>query len=282
MTAQVGPTLRKRQLAGQLQRLRHEARVDSVQVQVELGCSRAKLTHLESARNLPSKPDLELMLRLYGRLDLLDELEALRVSAHQKSWFDTYRLPRWMQNYVGLETDAELVRCFALELVPGLLQTEDYARAALTRQGSSPDEAEREVLVRLERQRRIGGELSVVAVASEAVLHRTAHMTFGVEQLERLASAGESDAVEVRVIPFSVGGHRSMSGSFSLLDFPPGVCATVAYREGVRHGDLVDDATVVADLDQVFSDLCALACDAGDSVRLIMEAAERAKLDRSA
>ncbi|MGH7743362.1 MAG: helix-turn-helix domain-containing protein [Candidatus Dormibacteria bacterium] len=266
----MGPTLRKRQLAELLQKLRHEAGAGMIRVQEELGCSRAKVTHLETGRNLPSKPDLELMLRLYGRLDLLGELETVRVAAHEQSWFDTYRLPRWMRGYIGLETDAVEARCFALELVPGLLQTEAYARDTLVRQGNSPEDVERGVRVRLERQRRLGGDLALSVVMSEALLARSVHIGSGVEQLRHLVTTYEEEpGVRVRVLPFSVGGHRSMSGSFTLLDFPPGVSARVAYQEYAIGGHLLDDQEAVGKLSALYEVLFQQSLSVGDSARLI-------------
>lgn len=275
VTARVGPMLRKRQLARELSSLRDASGVSHSETEQALGCSRSKVVHLHTGRNLPTRPDLEVLLRLYGALDRFDVLEEIRVAARAPGWWSTYKLPPWMNAYVGLESDAVRVRCFALELVPGLVQVEGYARDTLTRQGNTSQGVERGVQVRVERQSRIGEGLSVDVVVSEAVLCRTVHMTSGAEQLDRLASAGRSGPVDVRVLPFSVGGHRSMSGSFTLLDFPPESVDQVAYREGALHGELTDDAQAVQELDDAFASLRDQALDRYSSSVMIAELVSR-------
>jgi Domain of unknown function (DUF5753) len=93
------------------------------------GC-RFGFSHIEIGRNAVRKPDLEVLLRLYGALDRLETLEDLRREGTRRGWWATYRLPpEWLQAYIGMEADAISVRGFELELIPGLLQSEDYARA---------------------------------------------------------------------------------------------------------------------------------------------------------
>jgi len=228
---------------------------------------------------LPSYPDLDSLLRRYGRSDQLDVLDEIRVAAEERGWWSTYRLPPWLQAYVGLETDACAVRCFALELVPGLLQTPEYARDTLERWGSSAAEVERGVRVRVERQRRLGIELELTVVMSEALLWRTFHMgPVGVGQLEYMASVGSRRrGVELYVLPFAAGGHRSMSGSFTLMDFPGGEWGPVAYQEYAVGGHLVDEDGAVAKLDGLLAGLRGQALEAVASASLISDFATRAK-----
>lgn len=277
MTAPIGPTVRRHQLARALRLLRLEANCSVMDAAHALRCSRPKIQHLESGRNLPSYPDLESLLRRYGRSDLLDQLDEIRVAAEERGWWTTYRLPPVLQAYVGLETDACAVRCFALELVPGLLQTQEYARATLERWGSTDAEVERGVRVRMERQRRLDIELGLTVVMSEALLWRTMHMgSVGADQLEHMVGAGRP-GVELYVVPFAVGGHRSMSGSFTLLDFPDGALGTVAYQEYAVGGHLVDEDDAVAKLAELFHDLREQALDQRSSAALITDFAAKAK-----
>jgi hypothetical protein len=234
-----------------------------------LGCSRARVGHLEGGRNPPRKTDVIVMAELYGAKDRLPALLELWEEANAKGWWSTYKLPAWMQAYVGLEADATVIRCFTLELVPGLLQNADYARGALLRQGVPEDEVSRHVSVRMERQRRLG-EIELEVIVSEALLARTIHMEpYGATQLKWLVDAMGVRGVKVRVFPFAAGGHRSMLGSFTLLEFPKSVSGPVAYREGVLHGDLIDDQQPVGDLYEVYEDLRTRALSVEDSVELI-------------
>jgi transcriptional regulator with XRE-family HTH domain len=271
----IGPSLRRRQLAETLAQLRKQAGIPIAAVAQALGCTEGKVRHIEAARNIPTKPDLEVMLRIYGAPDRFDALEELRVAANERGWWATHRLPAWLASYVGLETDAVTIRCFALELVPGLIQTADYAREAFRRQGTPEADLDRSVAARMERQRRIGTEQELRVVMSEALLHRTAGMgPVGAGQLQWLTNATHIQGIELRVLPFSAGGHRSMSGSFTLLGFPAGTAAPVAYREGALHADLTDDHLAVAQLQEVFADLNTLTLSVEASAALIAHALE--------
>lgn len=280
MTAPIGPTVRRHQLAHALRQLRLAVKCSVMDAAHALRCSRPKIQHLESGRNLPSYPDLESLLRRYDRVDLLDELDELRVAAEERGWWTTYRLPPWLQAYVGLETDAVAVRCFALELVPGLVQTPDYARDTLMRWGAKNGDLDRGVRVRMERQRRLDVDLALSVVMSEALLWRTFHMgEVGAGQLSHMAGVASrkgDGGVTLYVLPFAAGGHRSMSGSFTLMDFPAGALPTVAYQEYAVGGHLVDEPDSVLKLTGLFDDLRRQALDSEASLALITDFATRA------
>jgi hypothetical protein len=123
----------------------------------------------------------------------------------------------------------------------------------------------------MRRQLRVTeGVVTLEVIASEALLARTAGMgEVGAEQLGRFAQANRSSNVTLRVIPFAAGGHRSMSGSFTLLDFPPVASNTVAYREGALHGELTDDQLAVTDLTVTWDGLDAQALDLSGTSELI-------------
>ncbi|MGH3914813.1 MAG: Scr1 family TA system antitoxin-like transcriptional regulator, partial [Pseudonocardiaceae bacterium] len=124
-----GPTLRKRQLGMELRRLRDAAGLTREVAADEIACSPTKITHLESGRNSPRKAELRVLLQFYGAsADEHDALEVMRLEASERGWWFTAKLPEGLAAYVGLEDDASSLRAVALELIPGLLQTEDYAR----------------------------------------------------------------------------------------------------------------------------------------------------------
>ena len=247
-----------------------------------LDCTRSHISQFENGTRVPRMLDLRELCALYGATDKLDVLEELRQQANQRGWWTSHALPEWLQNYLSLETDACAVRCFVLELVPGLVQTADYARESYLRHGTDPRDVGRYVAARMERQRRIGTtdhQLSVVM--SEALLHRTAAMgPIGAEQLRFLASACGMAGVEIRVVPFAVGGHVAMTGSFTLFDFPAGddgrpLVDPVAYLEYPGGGHLADDQTVVDNLGWMYAQVVKQALNRGDSETLLHQWAAR-------
>jgi transcriptional regulator with XRE-family HTH domain len=148
-----GPTIRRRQLGAALRQLRADADETREQTAFVLGCSPTKVTYLESGRNVIGKTELIVLLQHYDAGDKLDALEELRTEAGKRGWWSTARLPEWLAAYVGLETEASSVRSFELELIPGLLQTEAYARDLHVLRGAlKPDDLERRVQARLRRQ----------------------------------------------------------------------------------------------------------------------------------
>lgn len=267
-----GPTVLRWKLGQILAELRNASGVRRETAAACIGVTAPQISHFEAGRRVPRMLELRELLTIYGAIDKLTDLEEVRVGANQRGWWVTYRLPSWMPVYLGLESDAIRVRSFALELIPGLLQTYDYAASTLARHGATPEEVQQGAEVRMERQARIGKELDIQVVLSEAALVRTRHMgEVSADQLVKLSTASDTKGVELLVLPFAAGGHRSMSGSFTLLDFPEGLVETVAYREGALHGDLTDDPRAVTRLDEVFADMVRLSLDREESSEFLAE-----------
>ncbi|MGH3522206.1 MAG: helix-turn-helix domain-containing protein [Mycobacterium sp.] len=276
----VGPTMRRSQLGRQLRALREAAGLRMEDAATALDCSRSRISHIETGRYGVRKPDLEVLLRLYGALERLGTLEEIRREGATRGWWATYRLPDWLQAYIGVEDDAVAVRNFSLELIPGLLQTEAYARAVHF--GKMPSaEVSRRVAARTQRQVRLTAPdpLTLSAVLSEAALSRTLAMGgVGVGVLEHIAAAmAQQSNISVRVLPFSAGVHPSMAGSFTLLSFAQGVSPPIAYQEYAVGGHLVDDQDDVQQLSELHDELRdqALGCD--ESLNLISELTQRAQ-----
>jgi transcriptional regulator with XRE-family HTH domain len=272
-----GPTLRKRQLGIELRRLRDAATISREAAAAEIACSPTKITHLESGRNSPRKAELKVLLQFYGAsAEEHATLEELRLEASQRGWWSTARLPEWLAAYVGLETDATSLRSVEIELIPGLLQTEAYARE-IHRLGdhmTAPDEIERRVAARMQRQRRLTEPtpLQLSVVVSEAALHRCAnHPTVAREQLNRLIERADLPNVELRVLPFAAGLHPSMMGSFALLSFPDALLPDAGYQEYAVGGHVIDDQVIVGRLDKLYSALRGQALGADESLAVISE-----------
>jgi transcriptional regulator with XRE-family HTH domain len=255
-----GPAVLKKRLGDELRALRTATTVTVAQAAVELGCSEGKVRHMELGRNLPSKPDLTVLMALYGvNAEIHAALEELRQAAGKRGWWSTYRLPTWLQNYVGMEADASVISNFELELIPGLLQTEAYARAThvATPHLLPAGEIDRMVTARLKRQERLTAAepAQLHAIISEAALHRVRGTNYATEQYRHLVAMSERPNITINVLPFSKGLHQSMSGGFVLLDFPPGVSASVAYFEYAIAGQMEDDQEIVTKLRDVFAHL---------------------------
>lgn len=266
----LGPALLKRRLGEELRRLRNLAEVTVPQTAAELGSSEAKVRHMENGRNVPSKPDLTVMIALYGATkDRHRELEELRLAAGRRGWWSSYRLPTWLHNLLGMEADARLIRTFELELIPGLLQTASYAREVhnfgpIPMDGTDID---RGVSARLKRQERLTSEnpLELHTVISEAAFHRIRDKELTSEQCRHLLRMAELPNVTILVLPFSKGLHPSPSGSFVLLDFPPNVSTPVGYLEYAYGGQLEHDPKIVARLSNVYNKLVIQSLSAEDS-----------------
>lgn len=275
----LGPTMRRKQLGARLRQLRRDADVTMEHAALVLDCARSRIGHIENGRNSVRKPELMVLLDLYGADDETREvLEELRREASKRGWWSTYRLPSWLQSYVGLETDATTLRAFECELIHGLLQTEAYAREVHVVGGvhtAPPDEVERRVAARMQRQQRLTDEsnpLTLSVVISEAALRRTlAHPGLAAEQLPHLDSRARLPNVSLHVLPFSAGLHRSMSGSFTLLSFPQGVSVDVGYQEYAVGGDLIDDQDIVQRLSTLHDQLRDQALGTDESLTMISE-----------
>ncbi|MGH3701813.1 MAG: helix-turn-helix domain-containing protein [Pseudonocardiaceae bacterium] len=276
-----GPTMRRRQLGRALRLLREQAGLRTDDAARELDCARSKISHMEGARNPISKPDLDALLRFYHADEqTAAALEEMRQEGKQRGWWSTYKLPAWLGDLVGLEADAVTERVVELELIPALLQTEEYARAVHVAAPHMPPgaEVERRVAARMQRQKRLTdpNPLVLSAVISEAALRRVmAQSDVAAGQFHRLVSDAQMSNVSLLVLPFSVGVHGSMSGSFALLEFGLEVSLDVGYQEYAAGGHLVDDQDVVRLLSDLHDSLRGHALDADESLALVTELAQQ-------
>jgi transcriptional regulator with XRE-family HTH domain len=269
---QVGPTMRKRRLGSELRKLREVAGVAAERAAAELDCNVSKIRHVEGGRNAPSKSDLKALCELYGAsANVHAVLEDIRKGASKPGWWSTYRLPRWLNAYVGAESDARTVSTFGLELIPGLLQTEAYARAVHEVVGIA--NPEKVVKARVKRQERLSEEipLTLNAVVSEGAIRRAAGADFAKEQFQHLLDMAAKPNVSLRILPFSAGLHTSMSGGFTLLEFDPEVGQPTGYLEYVGAGQLVDDPDIVRSMAARFAGLQGQAASEEDTADFISE-----------
>jgi transcriptional regulator with XRE-family HTH domain len=274
----LGPTMRRRQLGAELRRLRNSAGITMEHAAAVLDCARSRIGHIENGRNSIRKPELTVILDLYGASDEEHEaLEELRQQASKRGWSSTYRLPSWLKRYVELETDAASMRSFEGELIPGLLQTEQYARRIHVVAGDliKPADLDRLVAARMRRQARLTDEeapLELSTVVSEAAFRRVLGDTeIGPAQLAHVMEFARRPNVTLHVLPYTAGLHSSMSGSFAVLTFDPGVAPPFGYQEHAIGGHVVDDRNAVSQLVGIWELLRSQAISADDTLRWLSE-----------
>lgn len=224
------PTVLKRWLALELRKLREDAGISRQQVADRLRCAVSRIGHVEVMRNLPSAAELEVMLDFYGVPDRTTLFLDLLIAARKgKDWWSAYRsaVPATFDLFLGLESAATRIDCYAAVLVPGLFQIPSYTEAVI-RQGR-PELPDREVAARIElrlaRQQlldRTDPPVQLWAVLDEAVLRRlVGGAAVTAEQLTHLVELSTRPNVDIQVLPAETGAHPGGDGSFQILSFPP-------------------------------------------------------------
>jgi len=235
-----GPTVLRMLLGAQLRRLREAAGISREDAGYQIRASGSKISRLELGRVSFKERDVADLLEFYGVTDQAqrDGLIQLAKEANSPAWWQKYSdvVPDWFAVYVGLEEAAQLIRLYEVQFVPGLLQTEDYARAVITlgAPGVTPEEVERRVALRLGRQKLLTRENPprLWAVIDEAALRRPigGRDVFRA-QLERLISASGEPNVTLQVMPFTYGGHAAEGGAFTIMRFPEADLPDMVYME---------------------------------------------------
>jgi hypothetical protein len=185
------------------------------------------LSRIESAEVRPHPNDVRALLSLYGvEGDQAEAVIAVARQAKQRGWWQRYTdvLPDWFSTYVGMESEASVIRTYQCQMVPGLLQTEEYARAAF--QGAPipmrDDEVDRQVALRMERQVILTSDeppLLRVVIDEGAVRRLVGGPTIMKAQIRRLIEESSRSTIQILLLPYAAG--MGFDGSFVILDFPP-------------------------------------------------------------
>jgi transcriptional regulator with XRE-family HTH domain len=274
------PTVRQRRLAQALRELRHEAGLTQDAVAARMGWHTSKLFRLENARS-PRVDwlDVKELMDMYGvRSPHREALIQLARDARMMGWWTPYR-DVFTGSYVALEDEASAMRLYCPELIPGLLQTEAYARAVIhaVRPGYDDESVERRVTARLTRQKVLLDRASppqLVLVLNEAVLRRLvgdAHVMTA--QLQALAAAAQRPQVILQVLPFSAGAHASLEGGFVLIQFPEETDPDVVYVEGIMGDLYLESVGEVKRYQSAFERIQTVAFSPEESLTVISEMA---------
>jgi hypothetical protein len=263
-----GPTVARMVLGSQLRHLREAASVSPEQAGYEIRASRSKISRMENGLVRFKERDVADLLTLYGVADERTRaaLIALVGQANTPGWWSTYAdvLPDWFEAYVGLEAAASVIRTFQLQFVPGLYQTEDYARAVtlLGHRAAPPHEIERRVSIRLKRQDLLTRQFPprLWSVIDEGALRRPLGGAAVMRaQMKHLIDVAELPHVTIQVVPFGYGGHAGASGSFTVLRYQDAEVPDVVYIEQLTSALYLDNRDDVEHYIEVMDRLSAEA-----------------------
>ncbi|NKY89332.1 helix-turn-helix domain-containing protein [Nocardia veterana] len=246
LVAERGPTALRIAVGGQLRKLREAAGITREAAGEHIRGSHAKISRLELGRTGFKERDVRDLLTLYGvtneeeREIFLD----LVSRANQPGWWHSYNdlLPQWFETYLGLEHASKSIRTFEGQLVPGLLQTEEYTRSVVAL-GHENAEAARRVELRKKRQEILDrpGAPTLWAVLDEAVLHRPIggeHVLRA--QLDHLVEVSNKPNVTIQVLPYAAGGHAAAGSSFTMLRFAEPELPDIVYLEQLTSALYLD------------------------------------------
>ncbi|MGI5215077.1 helix-turn-helix domain-containing protein [Plantactinospora sp. CA-290183] len=272
-----GPTVPRRRLGAELKSLREATGLAPEDAAKRADVSASAVWRLESAKvQKPRVPVVRSLLMAYkASPDLVEVLVQLARDAGQPGWWHQYGdvYPDWFEVYVGLEAEASSICLFELQLVPGILQTESYARATIRAEYSKATEEEirRKVAFRMKRQALIEGAdpPRIWAVVDEAALHREVggrEVLRG--QLQHLVKLASHAAVTLQVLPFSAGAHPAMGQPFVILSFGDS-SAEVVYLENYVSALYPERSDQIERYKVAFDHIRAAALAPGPSADLI-------------
>ncbi|MDA3648778.1 DUF5753 domain-containing protein [Saccharopolyspora indica] len=227
MATSPDPKVLKIQIGIELRRLRENAGRTAAEAAAALGGAVPKISKIENGKQAATPEEVETLSDLYGapakRRKYLTGLAAQvpKRSRHRTMYRDA--VPDWFQRFLALESDASEIKIYEVEIVTGLLQTEDYARSTIQawEPAADPRLVDRQVQTRLQRQEvltRRTRPVNLQVVLSEAALHRVqGNAEIMRRQLERLITSSHQQNIEVRVLPFDVPNRIAVASAATLL-----------------------------------------------------------------
>jgi transcriptional regulator with XRE-family HTH domain len=276
----MSPTARQRELGTRLRGLRNERGMTVEDVAEKLLCSATKISRLETGARRPSLRDVRDLCALYEVNESTSaEFMSLARGAREQGWWTQYEDLN-LDPLIGLEQEAATITCYSMNYIPGLLQTEDYAREIITTIAPkmNPHTVEQRVEARLRRQqllqRNDGPRYHVLL--DESVLRRgVGGPALMVAQLDKVLEAVRHDKVTVQVIPFASGAYLAADGYFVLLEFDAGSGLwPVVFIEGLSGNQYLERKADIARYRETIDYLRARAFEPPASAGLIIKARE--------
>jgi transcriptional regulator with XRE-family HTH domain len=258
------PTIRRTQLGVRLRQLRQEQGLKLDEVAKRLLVSPSKLSRLEAGTGGVKERDIRDLCEIYGVADdERDRLMNLAQQSREETWWQ-HKDPGLPERYVGLEAAASTIRDFKSDVVPGILQTDGYARAVLG--ATLPDDTASIVddLVESRRTRRevLAGDrpLQLRVVFDEAAAHRLVGGR-GVmrEQLKALVEYSKQSNIELRMLAFNAGAHPALTSNFTILHFEQPLTPDIVFIEGLFGNHYLEAPDETARYGKVFDRICDLS-----------------------
>lgn len=281
---QGGPTVRRRLLGSQLRKLREERGITRLEAAKAIRGSESKISRLELGRVKFKEVDVRDLLSCFGVVDpdSREAILALARDANAPGWWHSYNdiLPTWFERYVGLESAACLIRTYEAQFVPGLLQTEEYARA-VTRAGQLhgpvtagvADDVDRKANLRSTRQQILARDDAprLWAVIDEGALRRQIGGGRVMRaQLEHLLELHAFPNITIQIMPFGFGGHVAQVGAFTILRFADPALPDIVYLEHLTGALYIDKPEDADRYQGVFIQLAADSQQRAQSVATLM------------
>jgi transcriptional regulator with XRE-family HTH domain len=285
---QYGPAVRRRRLGAELRALRARAGLTSGQAAALVGWHQSKVSRIETGASGVKPADVRRLLDAYDAADpplreVLLMLAGSEDGGGRQNWWHAYRgvLPQTYRDFISLESQACAMRTLETSVVPGLLQTPEYARA-VTRAAVGPladDRLDTLVKIRLARQDvlRADPPLRMSAVLDEAVLHReVGGREVMVRQLEWLVAAARLPQVRLQVLPFAAGAHIGITGPFVIFSFPSTSDLDVVVLDHLTSSLYLERKEELEAYTEAFTTLQRNALSLKDSLDHLVALAERA------
>jgi len=275
------PKVRRRRLGIELRQLREDAQYTIEQVAARLEVSDSKISRIETGQVGATPRDVRDMAALYGvtgqRMENLMQL-ARETREREKPWWDEYK-GDLLFDFAAYEAEASNILIFSSMVLPGLLQTADYARAIIReiRFDLAPEQIERRVEFRMKRQALLTAPNPPIlwAVIDEAVLRR---MIGGPrtmrEQFEKLVEIARLPHVTVQLLPFSVGAHAGLDGPFFIIHYDEPTDRDLVYFEHTGREHFLDDSSAITLYSSLFDHIRAAALKPDDSIKLLIDRAD--------
>lgn len=271
------PSIRRRRLGAALRRLREASGMSLEAVAGELGWSTSKVNRIELAKIAVTPADVRALLGVLDALsDEVETLVSLASEDRQPGWWRQYAevLPPWFEGYLSLESEAARLLAYESEVVPGLLQTEEYAAEILRHSPYTqlPDEAARAAELRRARQVRLLGQdpIRLDVVINEGALRRAVggrEVMCG--QFRRLVETAELPNVTLQVLLFAAGAHPGVDGSFTVLEFTDPSNPRIVYLDRMTNSEYLDGLRDVAAYRHAHDQLRAAALSPSESRQMI-------------
>jgi transcriptional regulator with XRE-family HTH domain len=274
LTGTGNPAMLRILLGAQLRRLREAKRITLEEAGDVIRASHSKMSRLETGRVAFKDRDIVDLFIYYGVTDQaqIQALRGIATRANSRGWWHDYSdiLPSWFEEYISLEEVAVQVSGYEVQFVPGLLQTEEYARAVTLLAYSNPKEISRRVSLRMARQARLSGPepVRLGIVVDEAALSRPiGGRSVMRAQLRHLIEMSQRPNVTIQILPFKVGGHAAAGGPFSVLHFAESDLSDIVFLEQLSTAQYLEKPDMVDKYLAVMERLRLEAAPPADSIR---------------